>query len=344
MKWWIYCCLFFSSLHAEKIVQCIANYPIDPAQYTQFLQERGYEGKVIATSIKEYEKDLLYRKGYFHKLLRKLHLDYPFKVDIDENIDKIVFFNLNPNWIKKYDFSRLPKDKLILFMWEPKSVIKDMYRADVQGHFSKIYTWDDSLVDGKKYFKFYYPVLCPMLSQLPSFEERKLCTFISSNLHSDVENELYSKRKEAICYFEQVGEKEFEFYGKKWNAAEHPAYRGIAPDKMTAMKGYRTAICYENICQTQGYISEKIFDCFAAGTIPIYWGASNVETFIPQGCFIDRRQFASMQDLHAFLSALTQEDYDTYLSHIRTFLKSDDAQKFSLRTFADIFYQAITSE
>ena len=40
-----------------------------------------------------------------------------------------------------------------------------------------------------------------------------------------------------------------------------------------------------------GYITEKIFDSFAAWCVPVYWGASNVTDYIPEGCFIDRRKF-----------------------------------------------------
>lgn len=39
----------------------------------------------------------------------------------------------------------------------------------------------------------------------------------------------------------------------------------------------------------KGYITEKIFDCFFPGVIPIYWGAENVTDYIPQDTFIDRR-------------------------------------------------------
>lgn len=41
----------------------------------------------------------------------------------------------------------------ILVMWEPPSVILDMYQEDVLKLFDKVYTWNDDLVDGKKFFK-----------------------------------------------------------------------------------------------------------------------------------------------------------------------------------------------
>ena len=34
--------------------------------------------------------------------------------------------------------------------------------------------------------------------------------------------------------------------------------------------------------EMKGYISEKIFDCFYSGTIPIYLGAKDVKTIFPK--------------------------------------------------------------
>jgi hypothetical protein len=270
-----------------------------------------------------------------------LHLDFLNKVPLPENVDKIVFFNLTPKAALKYDLSRLPKDKLILFMWEPKTVLRRMYLPRVHNWFSQIYTWDDSLVDGKTYFKFNYPVLSPMIEQLPAFEEKKFCTLVASDLKSKYENELYSERKAVIRFFEQVGEKDFEFYGKKWDPSQYRSYRGTVADKLGTIKNYKFSICYENTHGTQGYITEKIFDCFAAGTIPIYWGASNVEDYIPKGCFIDRRDFSSMEQLYLFLKQMKKEDYEGYLSRIQSFLISTAAKKFTQEALNESFCNAI---
>ena len=53
---------------------------------------------------------------------------------------------------------------------------------------------------------------------------------------------------------------------------------------------YKFSICFENSI-TAGYISEKIFDCFYAGTIPIYYGDPNVKESIDPDSFIDFRKF-----------------------------------------------------
>lgn len=333
-----YFVLAISLLRAEKIVQCIANYPINADFYTQILQKHGYEGKVVVVNIKDYESLLLKKKG---KWLKTLHLDFLNKVSLPQDIDKIVFFNLSPKITSKYDLSRLPKEKLVLFMWEPKAVLPRMYDSEVHEWFGQIYTWDDSLTDNKTYFKFNYPVLLPMTTQVPSFEEKKFCTLVASDLESHYEKELYSQRKEAIRFFENVAEDGFEFYGRKWDASQYKSYRGSVTDKMGTIKNYRFCLCYENTYGSPGYITEKIFDCFAAGTIPIYWGASNIEDYIPSNCFIDRRAFSSMQELYTFLKNMPKADYEAYLTHIQAFLNSKAAKKFALEQFEAAFCQAV---
>lgn len=331
-----------STVHAEKIVQCITNFPIHAEAYTDALKERGYDAKVVVVNIKDYDADLLVRKGKFHQLLRKCNLDFPRTANVSEEVDKIVFFNIPPKIVKKYDLSRLPKEKLVLFMWEPKTVLQSMYLPQVQQCFSKIYTWDDSLVDGKTYFKFHYPVLTPMVNELPSFEEKKLCTLVASDLQSTYDNELYSQRKEVVRYFEKVNEEGFEFYGRRWDPTLYKHYKGPIDDKIGTIKNYRFTICYENTHGTLGYVTEKIFDCFTAGSIPVYWGASNIDWYVPKDCFIDRREFSNLEELHLFMKSMTKETYEGYLARIKAFLQSDQAKKFSFDHLADDFYQAVS--
>lgn len=338
MKIWLLLLLAVNSLHAEKIVQCIANFPCDPNTYTQFLHAHGYEGKVVMVDFKEYAPLLKKEKGFFHKIARKLDFT---KIKLADDVDKIVFFNVTPSMARKYDLSKLPKEKMVLFMWEPKTVLRRMYLPRIRECFSKVYTLDDSLVDGKTHFKFYYPVMGPMLQDVVPFKEKKLCTLVASNLKSSYVNELYTARKEAIRFFEQTGEESFEFYGRGWNAAEYPSYRGTIGDKIQTIKNYRFNICYENTQGTPGYVTEKIFDCFMAGTVPVYWGAPNIEAYVPKGCFIDRRDFGSMTELHTFLKGMSEEEYHGYLDRIREFLTTDAVKKFTLDQLSEDFYQAI---
>lgn len=319
----------------------MTNFQIDDAGYTKILKDRGYDARVVSVDISTYGKDLHIEKGRLNKLCREWGITSLFQVKVDDNVEKIVFFNLPHAICKGIDLSRLPKDKLVLFMWEPKTVIYRMYDKKLHKHFSKIFTWDDDLVDQKKYFKFNYASLLPMISEVVPFEEKKFCTLVSSKKTGYGKDELYSERENAISYFENVGENGFEFFGRWWDALSHVSYRGEVDDKLSVLKNYRFCICYENTHKVKGYITEKIFDCFAAGVVPIYWGASNIDSYIPKGCYIDRTQFASLEEMHTFLKDIKKEQYQTYIENIRSFLESKEAQAFSHDALADAFYSAV---
>lgn len=278
---------------------------------------------------------LIKNKSPWGKVLRKLGFE---KSQIDVEASKIVFMNIPLHGKRDLNLFRLPKEKMILFMWEPEIRLSEMYKQKIQDCFSKIYTWDDDLVDNVKYFKFHYSVLRPMIENIIPFEEKKFCTMVIGNA-GDLpnSNELYSHRKKAIRFFEAIGETGFNFYGKNWDAAEYPSYLGPIEDKTSVIKTYKFIICYENCRGLNGYITEKIFDAFHAGIVPIYWGADNIEKYVPHECFIDRRNFESLDSLYAFLKAITKDEYETYLMHIRTYLESPQAEPFSCSAFKQLF-------
>jgi hypothetical protein len=58
---------------------------------------------------------------------------------LPKEVSRIVFWNIGQKF-KKLDLSRIPKEKLVLFMWEPPTVQKHLYEKKVQERFSKIYT------------------------------------------------------------------------------------------------------------------------------------------------------------------------------------------------------------
>ena len=59
----------------------------------------------------------------------------------------------------------------------------------------------------------------------------------------------------------------------------------IVRNKISFLSSYKFSIAMEN-SEGQGYISEKIFDSFIAGTIPIYNGGYLIDEFINPKTFI----------------------------------------------------------
>lgn len=274
-------------------------------------------------------------KALEEKKVRLFATDLKKEKDYDA-LTYVVVWN-KPACPAKELFKKFPQKKLLLFMWEPPTVID--YSKEHLAHFKRIYTWDDDLVDNKKFFKFYYPVLRPMMQNLPSFEEKKLVTQISSNKKSKHSKELYQERESVIQFFEDKND--FDFFGFGWEKKGYKNYRGTVENKLETLKNYRFNVCYENIRDVKGYITEKIFDSFAAGSIPIYWGASNITDYIPKNCFIDRRDFKDFNAVYDYIRTMDKATYENYLKNIQNFLQSDRAKLFSQELFEVIFLEAI---
>lgn len=262
---------------------------------------------------------------------------------IGSELKYIIFVNLpkwtGKDWKKKLAY--IPKKKRVIIALEPPSVQPEMYKYFSQC--GKVLTWDDDLIDNKKFFKMHYPVLRPMDSNLPSFSGKKLCTQISCNKKSAHPDELYTARQRVITYFERHGGNDFEFYGRGWAYSGFRNYRGEIANKHEMLKKYRFSFCYENIKNIKGYVTEKIFDCFAAGVVPVYLGASNIKEYVPSNCFISPADFSSMDALVAYLKNMPEKKYNQYLANIRRYLKSDKAQKFSKKAFADTVIFCLSS-
>ena len=80
----------------------------------------------------------------------------------------------------------------------------------------------------------------------------------------------YQNRLQVAHQFRQF----VDVYGKAW-PKEQVAWRGRCGSKMEVLRRYRYALVMENQRQP-GYVSEKLLDAVIAGTVPIYWGAPDI--------------------------------------------------------------------
>jgi hypothetical protein len=334
------CTLFFSLNAGEKRVELISNFQIDPGYMTDKLKSSGIDTKIIATDLKQY-KGIIKNRSRWGKILKKISLDLPHKINVGEDVSKIFFWNLDGNYRHAYCLDKLPKEKLVLFMWEPPCVLPKMYSEKAQELFPKVYTFNDELVDNQKYFKLHYPVLRNMITERPSFEEKKLLTMVVGYSTNTYPNNLYCEREKVIDFFEKIGGDDFDFYGRYWDGSLYKNYKGAPKDKIEAIKNYRFSICYENTRNVRGYITEKIFDCFTAGNVPVYWGAPNIDSYVPKNCYIDRRDFQSEEELLAFLKNMGKEEYEGYILRIQEYLVSEQAQVFSMEHFLNLIVDAV---
>ncbi|HUC79801.1 MAG TPA: glycosyltransferase family 10 [Flavisolibacter sp.] len=176
--------------------------------------------------------------------------------------------------------------------------------------------------------------------------KKLLMKAVTSTIPSVKLTDLYAYRMKAIQYFSGTGF--FSLYGRNWTdhstltANESKAIAQLQPaaigNKFEVLANYQFALCFEN-CIYPGYITEKIFDCFTAGTIPVYMGAPDIEKYIPEDLFIDMRSFSDFASLHSFLEAMSEEETRNYRQRISAYLQSAGFARYQDITYAkNIFH------
>jgi len=159
--------------------------------------------------------------------------------------------------------------------------------------------------------------------------------------------ELHTLRAKSIKYFSLFPE--FNLFGSGWESffpqnskpfkliyKGHIAYT----DKINTLAKYKFCLCYEN-CKFPGYITEKIFDCLIAKTIPIYDGCPCISRKIPKNLFINRRMFKNDDDLNSYIRTLSQTQQNRILKSGQLFLKSKRIKAFLEKNLVEKFTSII---
>jgi hypothetical protein len=309
--------------------------------------------------------DLLYPFHYLARVAQEMGIGIS-TLDTEplDTYDTIVFFDF-PGMNNKYlkEAIRINPDNLVLFLFENEIIRPDNWKTENYLPFKRVFTWKDTLVDEKRIFKFFLPNRVQKNVSFDVSLKTKFCCMISGNKVLFHPLELYSERIRAVQWFEKNNPDCFDLYGTGWDnpfpalpprvsglmkplfnllPPNYPSYRGIVTAKSTILKQYKFSICYENARDIPGYITEKIFDCFFSGCVPVYWGAPNITDYIPKGTFIDRRKFGSYAELFEFLKTMSPEKYREYLKSIESFVNGPDIYPFSAENFADtVLYKAV---
>jgi hypothetical protein len=153
--------------------------------------------------------------------------------------------------------------------------------------------------------------------------------------------ELYSQRIEAMVTLEKKGK--VVLYGRGWKkwwsrssmwmpywrnySTLMSIYKGPCESKINTLSKYQFCLCFENM-EMFGYITEKIFDCFYAGTIPIYLGAPDIDKHIPSEAFIDCRKFDSWNALQENISNMKNDQIIAMKNAGRNFIESKEYKKY----------------
>ncbi|HXH73866.1 MAG TPA: glycosyltransferase family 10 [Bacteriovoracaceae bacterium] len=256
-----------------------------------------------------------------------------------QNLEDIKKYNLRP---------------LAFFIMEPPLVLIKPYKnlAYLSNLFEKVFIHnlegDCYSLQGVKVEslrKFYWPQPYPgVVNKYWEKSDRKLRVVIINGHHRPkrmLKKELYSDRiRWGVKLNEYIP---VDLFGRGWNKLLSKAslwtpyifnysrikkiYRGPCASKLEVMSQYEFALCFENL-KMNGYITEKIFDCFYSGVIPVYLGGEDITKWIPSKCFIDLRNFKSAEVLAKHLKALGKIEKQHYRENAKKFLESSEGQKY----------------
>jgi hypothetical protein len=161
--------------------------------------------------------------------------------------------------------------------------------------------------------------------------------------------ELYVDRLKAIEHFSRRDG--FDLYGAGWDrpvpggsryrVAVARSYRGAVRDKNDALSPYRFSLVIENTA-FPGYVSEKVYDCMFGNTIPVYLGAPDVGRRLPEGSYLDLREYESLAHLEDALRSMDESQAQEHLSAGREFVQSDAFRPFTASCFAEQLWAAVS--
>lgn len=104
--------------------------------------------------------------------------------------------------------------------------------------------------------------------------------------------------------------------------------------KLEVLARYNFALCAENQA-IDGYVTEKVVDCLLAGTIPIYWGAPDIDSRIPESCYISIGSEKLSSKIRECLM-MESSEIENIRKKIAEFVKVEVTSVFPI-TYADLF-------
>ena len=140
------------------------------------------------------------------------------------------------------------------------------------------------------------------LAEWRVYPKTRLCSIIASNQRFAPGHKL---RHEAVAALREAG---FDC-----DVLGH-GYRPV-PTKRDGLADYMFSIVIENSISGSGaYMTEKIIDALAVGTVPVYWGNPAAPHLFGEGVI----PWSSLAELKALLPSLTPQRYAALAPHIKS--------------------------
>lgn len=267
--------------------------------------------------------------------------------------------NINEYWslgiLDRYEVIRCNKDVVLkgFLLLEPPLVAPKMYHRlpAISRAFEKVFVHntvgDGYALSGVQQealhsFKWPQPYGTELEPYWSNTNRSKKIVVIAGHHHPKWRKpEYYSKRIETVAELAKINA--VDLYGRGWDRPWSKqslwmtylknrrqltkAYQGVCASKMEVLSRHQFSLCFENTPMF-GYVTEKIFDCFYAGAIPIYWGAGDIKKLIPSNAYVDFSQYQSITSLYQDITSWP-EDKILEMKHAgKSFLRSQEGQKY----------------
>jgi hypothetical protein len=266
---------------------------------------------------------------------------------------------------------KYPSQKAILVMWETS--LGARYTSNPQNHsgYDAIFTYVNTLVDEKRYFflpprAFYRHRIA---TGLP-FEQRRVACLVGTNRQMRYRTALFAMKKgwkfslkdwidyvfcpgELISFRSKVGrlcasygDSTFDIFGEGWEMLPETRYVCLGIPKESTLRylgKYRYYFALENHASSCSLISERVWDALWGDTVPVYFGHTGLDEFIPRECFIDARQFKDVQEMLDWLCRAPERTWTKYRTAGREFIHSEAVEKFLPEAFAEGFVRRVAA-
>lgn len=194
----------------------------------------------------------------------------------------------------------------IAWIIEPPQIDSRCYQHihKVEDYYDYIFTYDTNLLSrSPKYKKMNFGACWVVEENCKIYEKDKLVSIVASNKRFAPGHQF---RHEVIEKLH--GKHNFDLWGSGYNSFEN-----TTEERMKPFKDYRYNIVIEN-GRVENYFTDKIIDCFAVGSIPIYWGDPKIKDLFDERGFYT---FNTIEELDYILTnKVSKEDYDSKIEYI----------------------------
>lgn len=188
------------------------------------------------------------------------------------------------------------------WLHEPRCLHLDYYKHIAMGQYKFVLTYYEPLLQRKGFLPCVYGGVWLDRKDWGLRPKTKMVSMLYGAKKSTAGHRLRHKISDSL---------------EEWWGIDYYGYRGTPVDygpaaKLKVLGDYRFSIVTET-CRENNLFTEWLLDCFAAGTVPIFWGCPNIgDYFNPAGIL----QFRTLAELKEILAGLSLREYTNRLPAI----------------------------